>query len=56
LGGSAVVVLTAGAAQDPGQTRLDLLEPNADIIGLEAEGGATPCDTRQATAGPVRRG
>lgn len=33
LSGSAVVVLTAGIAQRPGQSRLDLLQTNAGILG-----------------------
>lgn len=33
LAGSAVVVLTAGVAQAPGQTRTDLLQRNAGIVG-----------------------
>ena len=33
LEGAAVVVLTAGVAQGPDQTRLDLLRRNADILG-----------------------
>ncbi len=33
LRGSGVVVLTAGVAQRPGQTRLDLLQRNAEILG-----------------------
>ena len=32
LGGSEVVVITVGATIVPGQSRLDLLGPNADII------------------------
>ncbi|MFB3739302.1 MAG: L-lactate dehydrogenase [Candidatus Velamenicoccus archaeovorus] len=33
LVGAAVVVLTAGAAQRPGQSRMDLLQTNAGIVG-----------------------
>jgi L-lactate dehydrogenase len=32
LEGAAVVVITAGASQDPGQTRMDLLQRNADVV------------------------
>jgi L-lactate dehydrogenase len=32
LEGSAVIVLAAGSAQRPGQTRLDLLQRNADVV------------------------
>ena len=31
--GAQLVVITAGAAQKPGETRLDLLKKNADIVG-----------------------
>jgi L-lactate dehydrogenase len=33
LAGSSVVVMTAGSAQTPGQSRLDLLARNAEIVG-----------------------
>jgi L-lactate dehydrogenase len=32
LSGAAAVVVTAGAAQRPGETRLDLLQRNADVV------------------------
>ncbi len=34
LAGAAVTVITAGAAQKPGETRLQLLEKNAGILGM----------------------
>jgi len=40
-----LIVITAGAAQKPGETRLSLLKKNAEIVGGEWRGGDPQFDS-----------